>query len=112
MDWGASQLWLFLYFSCSNSGQGLNKAGHKTQLTYTLTLYGFSPLMYFIASRASGIGCPPFMRTPSMSKASAKSSLVTEGGTPIGVLIGEGLSAGDCSCVIILGILEVCQEVR
>lgn len=53
--------------------------------TYTLTPYGFSPLMYFIASTAAGIGFPPLMRTPSMSKASAKSSLVTAGGLDIGV---------------------------
>jgi hypothetical protein len=65
----------------------LNSAGNRKHRasTHTLTPYGFSPLMYFIASTAAGIGFPPLMRTPSMSKASAKSSLVTAGGLDMGV---------------------------
>lgn len=65
--------------------------------THTLTPYSFSPFRSFIASIASGIGLPPLISTPSISKAKAKvSALGISGGVLIGVpgVSGE-LSEGE-----------------
>jgi hypothetical protein len=48
----------------------------ESQETYTFIPYSFSPFSTFIASMASGIGLPPRINTPSISKAKAKESAV------------------------------------
>ena len=58
-------------------------------LTYTFIPYSFSPLSTFIASTASGMGRPPRIKTPSISKAKAKESAV---GTSAGVMGELGVS--------------------
>lgn len=61
--------------------------------TNTLTPYSFSPFNSFMASMASGIGRPPLMSTPSISKAKAKvSALGISGGVQMGV---PGVSGDD-----------------
>jgi hypothetical protein len=46
------------------------------KITCTFIPYSFSPFSTFIASTASGIGFPPRTKTPSISKAKAKASVV------------------------------------
>jgi hypothetical protein len=58
-------------------------------MTYTFTPYLFSPFSTFIASTASGIGLPPRTKTPSISKAKAKESVV---GMSTGVMGEPGVS--------------------
>ena len=54
-----------------------------------MTPYSFSPFNTLIASIASGIGLPPLMSTPSISKAKAKESAV---GTSAGVIGDPGVA--------------------
>ena len=55
--------------------------------THTLTPYSFWPFNTFIASIASGIGLPPRMRTPSISNAYAKLSVVVVSGGVLGLAV-------------------------
>jgi hypothetical protein len=64
-------------------------AARQIRLTYTVIPYLFSPLRTFIASMASGMGRPPRMSTPSISKAKAKLSATTSSET--GGVMGESV---------------------
>lgn len=59
------------------------------RLAYTLIPYSFSPFNTLIASIASGIGRPPLISTPSISKAKANESAV---GMSAGVTGDPGVS--------------------
>jgi hypothetical protein len=61
-----------------------------TKITYTFNPYSFSLFSTFIASITSGIGLPPRTKTPSISKAKAKESVVRTSAGVMGKIDGSG----------------------
>ena len=60
-------------------------------MTCTFIPYSFSPFSTFIASTASGMGLPPRTKTPSISNAKAKESVVRTSAGVMGEIGGSGV---------------------
>jgi hypothetical protein len=86
-----------------------------TQNTCTFIPYSFSPFSTFIASTASGIGLPPRTKTPSISKAKAKESVVRTSAGAMGEIDDSGVldvsgELDDSGELDISGVLDVSGE--